>query len=72
MDLEDWKRFEELVYQAGGVANTDTKVPDGVRADAMSFHTLGLAILDVQNRLAELQSATNKPERSTIIVPNGY
>jgi hypothetical protein len=61
MDSEDWKRIEELVHQAGGVANTPSSVPDSVRADAMSFHTLGLAILDLQNRLANLQVASNKP-----------
>lgn len=73
VDSEDWDRFEELVYQAGGVLNDlHRDLPDGVRADAMSFHTLGLAILDISNRIGRLEASANKPERSTIIVPNGY
>lgn len=69
MDSEDWKRFEELVHQAGGVANAPSSVPDSIRADAMSFHTLGLAILDL---LAQVNSTTDKPTEHRIIVPNGY
>jgi hypothetical protein len=61
MDNEDWESLEELINQAGGVASTPNVVPDSVRADAMSFHTLGLAILDIQTRLAGLESASNKP-----------
>lgn len=68
MDNEDWKRLEELVHQAGGVASTPSSVPDVVRADAMSFHTLGLAILDINKqirsisaRLAQLDTSPNKP-----------
>jgi hypothetical protein len=48
MDKEDWNRLEELIIQAGQVANDPNEnIPDAVRADAMSFHTLGLAILDL-------------------------
>jgi hypothetical protein len=61
MDSEDWKRIEELIHQAGGVANAEASVPDMVRADAMSFHTLGVAILDIQDRMARLEAASNKP-----------
>ena len=60
MDNEDWKRLEELVHQAGGVANAAGPVPDSIRADAMSFHTLGLAILDIQNRLARLEPTSDQ------------
>jgi hypothetical protein len=60
MDNEDWRRLEELVHQAGGIALTPSNVPDMVRADAMSFHTLGLAILDLYDK-------TIKPR---IIVPD--
>lgn len=68
MDKEDWKRLEELIHQAGGVANTPSSVPDMVRADAMSFHTLGLAILDINDRLAKLVPPTDK---SLLITPHG-
>jgi hypothetical protein len=68
MDSEDWKRLEELIHQAGGVANAVGPVPDAIRADAMSFHTLGLAILDLQNRLAGLVPAANK---SLLVTPYG-
>lgn len=68
MDLEDWKRIEELVHQAGGVANTPSSVPDVVRADAMSFHTLGLAILDLHTRLAKVAPASDK---SLLVTPDG-
>jgi hypothetical protein len=68
MDAEDWKRVEELVHQAGGVANAPSDVPDVVRADAMSFHTLGLCILELNNqmrsisdRMARIEAASNKP-----------
>lgn len=61
MDNEDWKRLEELIHQAGGVANAASEIPDVVRADAMSFHTLGLAILDIQTRLARLTATSHKP-----------
>jgi hypothetical protein len=61
MDREDWKRLEELIYQAGGVANISEGVPDTVRADAMAFHTLGLAILDIQSRLAGTDVPSDKP-----------
>jgi hypothetical protein len=62
MDHEDWKRIEELVHQAGGVAHSDSaSIPDMVRADAMSFHTLGLALLDIYDRLARLEAPTHKP-----------
>ena len=71
MDNEDWKRIEELVHQAGGVANTPSSVPDAVRADAMSFHTLGLVILDLQDRLAQLEATSNQPPQHRIIVPYG-
>jgi len=69
MDNEDWKRLEELIHQAGGVANADGPVPDSVRADAMSFHTLGLAILDLQNRVGGIYPPPNKP---ILITPDGY
>lgn len=68
MDSEDWKRFEELVHQAGGVAHNPAGVPDVVRADAMAFHTLGLAILDIQTKLAGLKPASDKP---LVITPYG-
>lgn len=62
MDNDDWNRFEELVYQAGGVANTTQEIPHEIRADAMSFHTLGLAILDLQkNKLAGDNLSSGKP-----------
>lgn len=67
MDSEDWNRLEELVHQAGGVANAPSNVPDMVRADAMSFHTLGLAILDLRDTVARLQSAADKSEQHRII-----
>jgi hypothetical protein len=52
MDNEDWERLEMLVEQAGQVANDPSEdVPHVVRADAMSFHTLGLAILDLHKKL---------------------
>jgi hypothetical protein len=72
LDNEDWKRIEELIHQAGGVANTPSNVPDSVRADAMSFHTLGLVILDLQDRLARLEAASNQSSQHRILVPNGY
>jgi len=61
MDTEDWKRLEELIHQAGGVANASSDIPHEVRADAMSFHTLGLAILDLHDRMEKLNAATHKP-----------
>jgi len=61
MDSEDWKRLQELIYQAGGIANSAGEIPDVVRADAMSFNTLGLALLDIQTRLARLETASDKP-----------
>ena len=60
MDNEDWKRLEELIHQAGGVANAPSNIPDVIRADAMSFHTLGLAILDLQTRVAGLNPTSDK------------
>jgi hypothetical protein len=69
MDAEDWKRFEELVYQAGGVLHDGSELTESQAADAMSFHTLGLAILDL---LARLNSTSDKSERSSIIVPAHY
>jgi len=72
VDNDDWKRIEELIHQAGGVANTPSSVPDSVRADAMSFHTLGLVILDLQTRLATLEAASNQSSQHRILVPNGY
>jgi hypothetical protein len=71
MDPSDWKRIEELIHQAGGVANAQSTVPDTVRADAMSFHTLGLVLLDLQDRLARLESASNQPMERRIIT-HGY
>lgn len=62
MDEQDWKRLQELIYQAGGVAHsTSADVPDVVRADAMSFNTLGLALLDLHDRMARHEAASNKP-----------
>lgn len=72
MEESDWKRFEELVYQAGGVSTelqrkiklTDEQINQA--AHAMSFHTLGLAILDL---LARLNASTDQPvERGKIIL----
>lgn len=72
MDNDDWKRIEELIHQAGGVANAPSSIPDMVRADAMSFHTLGLCILDLHDRLARIEATTNQPQQHRILVPNGY
>ena len=58
MDTDDWKRFEELVYQAGGVLHDGSNLTQDQAAHAMSFHTLGMAILDL---LARFQSTPNKP-----------
>lgn len=77
MDESDWKRIEELVHQAGGVANAPSGIPDNVRADAMSFHTLGLVALDlkeqvtaINDRLARLEAPADKP--LVIGTPYGY
>jgi hypothetical protein len=72
MDGEDWKRFEELVYQAGGVLHDGSKLTESQAAHAMAFHTLGLAILDINNRLlAGSGISSNKSTFSRVILPNG-
>ncbi len=68
MDDNDWKRFEELVYQAGGVLHDGSALTQDQAAHAMSFHTLGLAILDL---LARFNATPNQPEQRRIIVPHG-
>jgi hypothetical protein len=60
MDTEDWKRLEELVIQAGAAIRSK-QLTEMQAADAMSFHTLGIAVLDIHSRLAKLNPATNKP-----------
>lgn len=72
MDETDWKRFEELVYQAGGVLHDGSNLTESQAAHAMSFHTLGLAILDIEDRMARLESASNQSTSPSIIIPTVY
>lgn len=72
MDNDDWNRFEELVYQAGGILNDGSQLTQSQLADAMSFHTLGLAILDLKNHMARSDTAPNQLVGSPIIVSDLY
>lgn len=68
MDTDDWKRFEELVHQAGGVLHDGSNLTQDQAAHAMSFHTLGMAILDL---LGRLNSTSDQSTQYRLILPNG-
>lgn len=64
MDKEDWKRIEELVIRAGA-AVASGQLTEGQNADAMSFHTLGLAIVDLNERLIAMHDRLARLEAPT-------
>lgn len=67
MEANDWKRIEELSIQAGAALRSG-QLNEMQGADAMAFHTLSLCLLDLNDRLARLESPPDKP---LVITPYG-
>ena len=69
MDNNDWDRFYELYLRTCG-AVASGELTENQLAMATSFQVLSQAILDVNERLAKIESSTDKP--LVIGTPYGY